>query len=226
MADWRVLVVDDDRLAASLHRRIVSSQPGFSVAAVAASGEEAHAVLRRGVPIDLILLDVELPGANGVKLLRALRAHGGPEAIAVTAAREPKVVQDLLRLGVVDYLVKPFAIERLQESLLRFRDRVRTLDRHGALEQREIDLLYSSPARNLVPKGLKRDTLDAVRRALRGAGERFSSAEDVARDAAVARVTARRYLEYLVSSRQVEVNASHEGPGRPRKLYRLTAVAP
>jgi response regulator of citrate/malate metabolism len=224
MGDWRVLVVDDDPTTASIHLRIVASQPGFSVVAVASSGEEAMAVLKRGVPIDLILLDVELPGANGAMLLRALRVHGGPEVIAVTAVRDPKVVQNFIHLGVVDYLVKPFPIERLQVGLLRFRDRMRTLGSRDALEQQEIDRLYSNPERNLLPRGLRQETLDAVRSTLRLGGERFSSAEDVAATAAVARVTARRYLEYLVSSRQAETDTLHDGPGRPRKLYRLTTL--
>ncbi len=225
MPDWRVLVVDDDPTTAMVHMRIVTAQPGFSVVAVASSGEEALVVLERGVPIDLILLDVELPGKSGVAALREIRAKGGPEVIAITASRQPKIVQDMLHLGIVDYLVKPFVVERLLESLLRFRDRTRTLQRGGALEQSQIDLLYSNPQRNLLPKGLQGPTLDAVRRALRQAGNDFSSAEEVARQAAVARVTARRYLEYLVSSRQAEMDTWCEGAGRPRKLYRLAVPA-
>ncbi|MET0430566.1 MAG: response regulator [Microvirga sp.] len=223
MADWRVLIVDDDRRAASLHLRIVADQPGFSVVAAASSGEEAHAIVRRGVRIDLILLDIELPGANGVALLKTLRSGGGPEAIAITASRDPQVVQDLMHLGIVDYLVKPFAIERMQEALLRFRNRMRTLSGEGGLEQRQIDRLYSSPTRNLLPKGLQPETLEAVRLTLRRAGGSYTTAEEVAQEASVARVTARRYLEYLVSARQAEMDTRHEGPGRPRKLYRIAS---
>lgn len=224
MADWRVLIVDDDVHAASIHLRIVAAQPCFTVVAIASSSEEAQAVLRRGVKIDLILLDVELPGASGVTLLKSLRAEGGPEVIAITASREASVVQDLIHLGIVDYLVKPFAIERLQEALLRFRDRMRTLQGRSALEQRQIDVLYSSPKRKLLPKGLQQETLDAVRLSLRRADGGFSTAEEVAADASVARVTARRYLEYLVSAQQAEMDTRHDGPGRPRKLYRIAAL--
>jgi len=224
MADWRVLIVEADQRVAATHRRVVRAQPGFQVAAVVSTSDEAYTLLRRGVPVDLLLLDIGLPKADGVALLRALRHQGGPEAVVVTSAREPRIVQDLLHLGVVDYLVKPFAVERLQEALLRSGDRMRTLGGRGGLSQWQIDLLYANPRRNLLPKNLQRDTLNAVRLALRSAGDEFSSAEEIAKDAAVARVTARRYLEYLVRSQQAELETSHHGPGRPRKLYRLVAL--
>jgi response regulator of citrate/malate metabolism len=222
MRNWRVLIVEDDEKVASIHRRIVAGHPGFEVVAVASSSEQAHALFRRGVSIDLVLLDIGLPGADGGQLLRVLRAQDGPEVIAVTAARDQNVVQSLLHLGVVDYLVKPFAIERLQEALLRFRDRMQALAGcDGTLAQTQIDALYSRREHALLPKGLQPETLQAVRAALSEAGEEFSSAEEVAARASVARVTARRYLEYLITVRQVDMEPLSDRPGRPRKMYRL-----
>lgn len=221
MSEWQVLIVEDDEKVASIHRRVVAAHPGFRVVTVARSSEEAHVLVRRGVRIDLLLLDIALPGADGIALLRALRSQVAPEVIAVTAARDPAVVESLLHLGVVDYLVKPFAIERLQEALVRFRERKRMLATpRSELGQKDIDTLYSRPERSLLPKGLQVETLTLIRAALAEAGNVFSSAEEIARRAFVARVTARRYLEYLVSVQQVEMLASTDGPGRPRKLYR------
>ena len=223
MTDWRVLIVEDDKRVASIHRRIVAAHPGFRVTAIASSSEQALTLIRRGVPIDLILLDIGLPGADGTQLLRVLRAAPGPEVIAITAARDPKVVQALLHLGVLDYLVKPFDVERLQEALLRFRDRMSTLGTtNTALAQGEIDTLYAQRERSLLPKGLQPSTLEAIRVALRAASDQMMSAEQVAQRTEIARVTARRYLEYLVAVRQVQVEPCSNGPGRPRKMYRLT----
>jgi response regulator of citrate/malate metabolism len=221
VTDWRVMIVEDDEKVASIHRRIVDAQPGFSVRAIASSSEEAHAMICRGTPFDLILLDLSLPGADGTSLLRALQSRERPEVIVITAARDPKIVQSLLHLGVLDYLVKPFAVERLQQALLGFRDRMRTLTPDGQLDQQGIDALYSHLERKLLPKGLRPDTLEAIRMALREANERFSSAEELAQTASVARVTARRYLEYLITAKQVEMHLDYNGPGRPRKMYRL-----
>jgi two-component system, CitB family, response regulator DctR len=222
MADWQVLIVEDDQKVASIHRRIVNAQPGFQVSAIASSSEEAIAHFRRGVRFDLILLDISLPGADGTTLLRTLRANSSVEVIAITASREPKVVQTLLHFGVLDYLVKPFAVERLQQALLRFRDRMHALTPSGDLDQGGIDALYTHIDRKLLPKGLQPETLEAVRLALREAKAEFMSAEDLAQRASIARVTARRYLEYLISAQQVDMQLHHDGPGRPRKMYRLT----
>jgi response regulator of citrate/malate metabolism len=223
VADRRVLIVEDDATVASIHRRIVSAHPGFRVSAVAGTAGEAMTVIRRGVPIDLILLDLALPGGDGVSLLRALRgregADGGPEVIAVTAARDPKVVRTLLQLGVVDYLVKPFTAERLQQALVRYRDRVRTLSAER-LGQSEIDKLYAGQEASMLPKGLNPATLEAVRGVLRTAPGEALTSDEVATRASVARVTARRYLEYLTAVRQVEYETHSDGPGRPSKIYR------
>lgn len=219
MSDRRVLIVEDDAKVASIHKRIVSAHPGFRVSALAGTADQAITVLRRGVPIDLILLDVALPGADGISLLRAIRSRGGPEVIAVTAARDPSVVRALLQLGVVDYLVKPFTVERLQQALVRYRDRARTLSGEQ-LEQSAIDRLYAGAETRLLPKGLHPATLESVRGALRASGGEALTSDEVAARAAVARVTARRYLEYLSAVRQVECESHSDGPGRPRKIYR------
>src|SRR4051794_11217367 len=122
MSDRAILIVEDDATIASIHKRLILRHPGFTVTAVVPSAEQAMALVRRGVRIDLILLDISLPGANGDDLLRALRATGGPEVIAVTASRDPAMVRRLLNLGVVDYLIKPFTPERLQQALVRYRE--------------------------------------------------------------------------------------------------------
>ncbi len=228
MADWRVLIVEDDDKVASIHQRIVAAQPGFTVFRRAPSSENAMMVLRRGERVDLMLLDINLPGASGTALLHALRRAehsglAGPEVIAVTSSRDPETLRELIHLGVVDYLVKPFAAERLQTALQRFADRVQALRGPGGLQQWQVDLIHTRPQGNLLPKNLLAETLDAVQLALCRAPGALS-AEDVARNAAVARVTARRYLEYLVSARQVDVQLRHEGPGRPRKFYRLISA--
>jgi two-component system response regulator DctR len=219
MPDYQVLIVEDDAKVASIHRRFVSAHPGFRVSAVAGTSEQAMAVLRRGVPIDLILLDLALPGADGVSVLREVRRGGGPEVIAVTAARDPNVVRTLLQLGVLDYLVKPFTIERLQQALVHFRDRMRMLA-SSDLDQSEIDRLCARAEGRMLPKGLHPATLEAVRGALRRSGGEALTSDEVAVRAAVARVTARRYLEYLIAVRQVEYETFSDGPGRPAKIYR------
>ena len=143
--------------------------------------------------------------------------------IALTATRNATTVRAVIQQGALDYVVKPFDVERLRRSLGLFLNRAAAL--HGdELGQDAIDRVCSGgrvQARWL-PKGLTYDGVAGVRHAL-DAGEPLSSSQ-VSERTGLARVTARRYLEYLVATDQASVRAEPDGPGRPRKLYRASAT--
>jgi two-component system OmpR family response regulator len=107
----RVLIVEDDPLLA----RGVSEalrREGYTVDAVA-SAERADGALKIA-EIDLIVLDIGLPGVDGFTWLKQLRARGGEQPVLVLTARD--AVDDRvrgLRIGADDYLSKPFATEEL-----------------------------------------------------------------------------------------------------------------
>lgn len=202
-----------------MHSRLVDALPGFRTVGTAANGEEALAAVAEMNP-ELAIVDLSMPGHDGVSFIRGLRRDGhATEVIVVTAVRDAKIVREVMHLGVVDYLVKPFAPERLQQSLGAFQSRVRTL-RRPLLTQDEVDRVQASGAARMarLPKGLKRSTLIAVRRTLDGGG-RGLTATEVGEMVGVARVTARRYLEYLEVIGAVELERECNGPGRPRNRY-------
>ena len=151
MAEWGTLIVEDAPAVAEVHRRLVASTPGFAVSGIARTADEARRLAAQHRP-HLILLDLGLPGGDGIGLLRALRGAREPvEVIAATAARGADVVRDCVHLGVVDYLVKPFAPERLRQALGLFAHRMQALH-EGELVQAEVDRLCASgrrPARAL-----------------------------------------------------------------------------
>ena len=225
MADWRVLVVEDDAVVARLHCRFVARVPGFAPVGVAASAAQADALVRTLRP-DLMLLDLGLPGADGVTLLRALRGRAeAVEVIAVTAATATATVRATVQLGVVDYLVKPFDQDRLRKALGLFQRRMAMLA-GASLAQEQVDRICSDGpnAYRWLPRDLALDRLEQVRGIL-SSGPAPLSAAEVADVAGIARVTARRYLEYLVTIGQARMDALSDGPGRPRKLY-AAATAP
>jgi response regulator of citrate/malate metabolism len=219
MADWRVLVVEDDRVVARLHCRFVARVPGFRAVGVAGTAAQAHEMVRTLHP-DLLLLDIGLPGEDGIALLRRLRAAGDPvEVIAVTAATATETVRASVHLGAVDYLVKPFDQDRLRKSLGLFQRRMGRLA--GAqLAQHEVDRICSDGpnAFRWLPRDLSDSRLDEIR-AILSRAQRPATADAVAAQAGVARVTARRYLEYLVTIGQATMQPVIGGPGRPRKTY-------
>lgn len=90
----RVLIVEDDPVAADAHVMYVGRVPGFTAVGKAHSGAEARRALDR-MPVDLLLLDLHLPDVHGLQLARSLRAAGHhADVIAVTSARDLAVVRE------------------------------------------------------------------------------------------------------------------------------------
>jgi response regulator of citrate/malate metabolism len=219
---WQVLVVEDDSRVAPTYAKVIKATAHFDVAGIVTSGEDALALMSRR-PCDLLVLDLYLGGMDGLTLLRRLRAsRSAVEAIAVTGRRDAAVVRSMIQLGVIDYLVKPFAVERLRQSLGLFLNRAAALY-HPMLDQASIDRATSAGRmpRRWLPKGLTQEGLAQVVAALDRSPCAVSSA-DVAERTGMARVTVRRYLEYLVATERASVDAPASGPGRPRKLYHTT----
>ena len=220
MTEWRAIVLEDDPTVAEIHRRVVNDTPGFTVVGMAETTEKATRLIANLHP-DLMLLDLMLPGRDGVSLLRALRVGGTPiEVVAVTASASSEVVRATVHLGVVDYLVKPFTPDRLRRALGLVVHRLLS-PTAARLAQEQVDALCASgrPPMRWLPKDLSVERVDEVRRVLAGDLSPLS-AEEVARRVGVARVTARRYLEYLVAIEEAAVDQIVDGPGRPRKGYR------
>jgi two-component system response regulator DctR len=222
-ADWRVMIVEDHATIASVHKRIVDSVPYLRTEHVARNGEEAMIALRNVQP-DLIILDLSMAGGDGLPFLRRMRREGLPiDVIVVTASRGGRVVQECTHLGVIDYLVKPFSAQRLRCSLTAFAMRRRALAASSELTQADVDTVQASGSarqQRRLPKGLKDTTLRAVIATLEANPEPMCS-DEVGRQVGVARVTARRYLEYLQLLGVVEMSRRLDGPGRPRNRYRL-----
>ncbi|MEO5743682.1 MAG: response regulator, partial [Terracoccus sp.] len=119
--DLRVLVVEDEPIAAQAHTEYVSRVPGFVVVATVGTNREAMQALQRS-PVDVVLLDMNLPDRHGLDVVRAMRAAGyRADVIAVTSARDLEVVRTSVSLGVVQYVLKPFVFTMLRDRLLAYR---------------------------------------------------------------------------------------------------------
>ncbi len=219
----RVLVVEDEPVAAEAHAEYVRRVPGFELASVARTGQEALRALS-GQRVDLVLLDMNLPDVHGLDIVRAMRTAGhSTDVIAVTSARDLQVVRQSVSLGIVQYVLKPFLFSTLRERLesyARYRDELDADE--VATSQQAVDRLLThtraAGATSTLPKGLSEETLDAVTRLLREGPDPLSASEVAARTSA-SRVTARRYLEYLCSVGLAGRQPRYSSTGRPVVEY-------
>ncbi len=131
----RVLVVDDDASLAEM-LGIVLRQEGFD-SRVCARGDEALAAFHDYHP-DLVLLDLMLPGKDGIDVCKEIRAESGVPIVMLTAKGDTVDVVVGLESGADDYIVKPF---KPKELVARVRARVRRLPEHGADTLKVGDLL-------------------------------------------------------------------------------------
>lgn len=225
-AVFRVLVVEDDPVAADAHRLYVERLPGFEVAAVVHTGGAALRLLERQ-PVDLVLLDLNLPDGHGLQLVRTMRAAGHTaDVVAVTSARDLGVVRQAVSVGVVQYLLKPFTFPSLRERLERWAHYRAELAGGGeAAGQDVVDRALATlrtPAN--LPKNLSPPTLEAITAALRRAPAEGISANAAAQAAGVSRITARRYLEHLVDTGRAVRTPQYGQVGRPELAYRWAGL--
>jgi response regulator of citrate/malate metabolism len=237
----RVLVVEDDPIAAEAHTAYVGRVPGFTVSGTSQTGADALRQLAHGAT-DLVLLDMNLPDMHGMEVCRAIRASGRRiDVIAVTSARDLALVRTAVSQGVVQYVLKPFVFAALRDRLERYAGHRAEVTRGQTVSgQAEVDrllgTLHTSPADQL-PKGMIRDTLEAVIATLQpppgtpetpqtpaertpAAGGPALSAGQVGELTGMSRVTARRYLEHLCDRGLAQRATRYGGTGRPEIEYR------
>ncbi|CAN5904344.1 LytTR family DNA-binding domain-containing protein [soil metagenome] len=113
----KTLIVDDEALARSRLRTLLGecTLPGAEVVAEAAQGAEALQHLAN-TPLDLVLLDIHMPGIDGLEVARSLKARADAPAVVFVTAHAAHAVT-AFELDAVDYLTKPVRVERLQQAL-------------------------------------------------------------------------------------------------------------
>jgi two-component system response regulator (stage 0 sporulation protein F) len=115
MALGRILVVDDEAPVREVLTEYFTTE-GYAVEG-AGSGAEALTVVRGG-RADLVLLDVRMPGLDGVQVLRKIREiNGDVPVIMVTANEDVSLAKETLKLGAFDYVAKPFDFDYLDRAV-------------------------------------------------------------------------------------------------------------
>ncbi|KHF38473.1 response regulator [Halalkalibacter okhensis] len=229
-----VLIVEDDFRVAEITKQFVEKVEGFQVIDTVKTGEEARERLKKGSALpDLILLDVYIPDVNGLDLFWEIRKNYlSIDLIMMTAAKEVTTIEETLRGGIFDYIVKPVEFSRFKQTLDQYYEHRSVLLTKESMEQEEIDRLtrFSVQRRSLeqmvassdLPKGIDRLTLDKIKSIMEQNRENGLTAVQVGKEIGASRSTARRYLEYLVLVKQLQAEQKYGDVGRPERRYLLT----
>lgn len=218
----RVLVVDDDFMVAGVNAGYVRRLPGFEVVGIVHTGQGALELVDSVRP-DLVLLDIYLPDLSGLEVLRRLRGAASPvDVLVVTAARDVDTVRAAVQGGVIHYLIKPFTFAALRECLVHYAEAHRRLVAVEEARQVDVDRMFGllrGAGSTALPKGLSAATCELVAGALRDTDNELSASE-VAERTGLSRVSARRYLEWLVGTGQAQLSLRYRVAGRPEHRYR------
>ena len=111
----RILIIDDEAPARERMARMLSEMPNYEVVGEASSGQHAMVAIAECCP-DILLLDISMPGMDGMTLARNLQKGGSQPAIIFCTAYQNQAL-DAFEAEAVDYLVKPVRAERLAQAL-------------------------------------------------------------------------------------------------------------
>ncbi len=162
---------------------------------------------------DLVIIDAQAGDGVGFRLARQLRASSNAVEIITVGEATLDFVRTSCHLGAVDVVTLPARADRFREAVEKF------FKHMAALTQMQ----FGGPLPSMrsggrwLPKGISRRNVDRVRQVLSAEGPATSS--EVGAKIGLARVTCRRYLEYLVTIGEASAMSVPTGPGRPRRVY-------
>ena len=219
---YKVLIVEDDPMVSMINEQYIKRSKQFTVVKKCKDGKSALEFLNHN-EVDLIILDVFMPYADGFEILRQIRKDKiSVDVIMVTAANDRESLEEALHLGIVDYLVKPFTFDRFRIALEKYITQVRSLQELDTLNQKNIDFIIDNTRKTneeLYPKGIQEKTMHLILEHL--TVQSWLTSDDIAQQTGLTGVTIRRYMNYLIQSGLVIGEMNYETGGRPSMLYRL-----
>lgn len=226
----KTMIVEDDPMVRQINSKFLNKVEGFSLEKASANLTEAKEFLENN-NIDLILLDVFLPNENGIDLLKWLRKNEiSCDVILITADKSIDRIKDAFRYGGVDYLIKPFTFERFEESLNIFKERLNSFKNNETIEQGELDKFILNNKNKEsgdnkfkldLEKGLNKYTYNSIANELNNINEEYFTTEELSEKLGIAKVTVRKYLDYMSKQGTLEKIIEYGKIGRPLYKYKL-----
>ena len=222
---YSVLIVEDDQMVSMINEKYVLKGADFTIAGTCRNGNEAIEFLKSHTT-DLILLDVYMPVMDGIAVLKKIREMKIPsEVIMITAANDTTTIENTMHLGVLDYLIKPFAYERFNVALEKFKIKHNLLKGSQVLDQHSLDSLIANNFQDKnensvnLPKGIQKTTLKRIKNYFEQ-NKTWQSVDMISEELGISVVTARNYLNYLVTQKIILEDINYSTGGRPSMLYK------
>ena len=167
-----------------------------------------------------------MPVMDGIAVLKKIREMKIPsEVIMITAANDTTTIENTMHLGVLDYLIKPFAYERFNVALEKFKIKHNLLKGSQVLDQHSLDSLIANNFQDKnensvnLPKGIQKTTLKRIKNYF-DQNKTWQSVDMISEELGISVVTARNYLNYLVNQKIILEDINYSTGGRPSMLYK------
>lgn len=224
MKTYKVIIVEDDPMVASINRQYLQSNPELSIVGEFRNGQDAILFLEKH-SVDLAVIDYYMPIMDGRQFILNCHEKQFPvNIIMITAANHVQEISGILQLGIVDYLVKPFTFERFQMAIEKYLSMKKVLRPDAKLSQAELDrIMTPGPVQNaqqLLEKGLQEQTLALIRSYLCEHPDCYLSSNEIAGKVGLSRITVRRYMNYLLENHEIISQVDYSTGGRPSIKYR------
>lgn len=227
----KVLIIEDDPMVAMLNQQFIEKIANVEIVGNVRNVVDARKIMAT-TSVDLLLLDVYLPGMTGLEFLTELHEQKLKIAvILITASNDMATVKEAIYFGVVDYLIKPFTFERFKLAFDKFQElESMTLQTKGA-NQSALDKYFNSPGKVTLeknkslpvldlPKGLSPLTLDKIYQQILTHSDKFST-KDLANEVGLSRISTKKYLLFLIDIQVLQEELEYLEVGRPLTLYKI-----
>ena len=222
----KVLIVEDDPMVARINQKYLEHMMTCEVYGPVTTEEEVLEILQKEA-IDLILMDEYLPRKNGLEILMSLRNYGFlTHVIMITAANRKEEVQKAYAYGAIDYLVKPFKIERFREAIDKYYKMQMLLEDKQVVVQEDIDEARVGGRSHIVelPKGINEKTLERILEVIEDDPFREWTLRGLAKEVDSSNVTVKKYMDYLERTGQVKAYLTSGQVGRPEYKYQANSL--
>ena len=227
-----VVIIEDDPMVSMITKKIINLDKNFNVVKTFFTGKGVVDYLIKN-KVELIILDMHLPDREGLDILEEIRGREinnnlYVNTIFVTASNDKDHIEKAFKLGIIDYLIKPFEFERLEESLTQYlAKKITSTSKKQALTQEELDRLYHGrdnlikKLKDELPKGISEKTLEKVLNTIFSDSTKEWSSKEVADLLESSAVTVKKYLDYLAEIGKVRSNIYYGSVGRPEVKYKI-----